>query len=196
MYGVAVGAISIYRQILFFVDNRQGGLFAVFVLTLLTCRKETVERLGFMEKGSELEEIAKKYFSDVRKVNLEKFSLDVGTMDEFKKRHKFDLGNEEILVECKSYKWRKEGGVPSAKITTLNEAMLYFTLVPVGYEKILFALKDYNPSKQKTLVLYYIEKNYHLIPQDVSVYEYNIDNGSCEIYDFERRKEIIKRSKK
>ena len=41
-----------------------------------------------------------------------------------------------ILVECKSYKWTKTGNAPSAKITTLREAIFYLKSCP-GERRII-----------------------------------------------------------
>ncbi|GAI26700.1 unnamed protein product, partial [marine sediment metagenome] len=62
-----------------------------------------------------------------------------------KKPHRFDLGSrkKKILVECKSHTWTEGGNVPSAKITTWDQAMYMFVAAPAGYRKVFFALKDW-----------------------------------------------------
>lgn len=90
-----------------------------------------------------------------------------------KKFHKFDWGSNSLLVECKAYDWTKAGHVPSAKLTTVNEAMLHFLGAPGTYRKMLFMLEtDKRPGRiSETLAEYYVRMNGHLIPDDVEVYE-------------------------
>jgi len=89
--------------------------------------------------------------------------------------HNFDLGdlNEKILVECKSHTWTEGGNVPSAKMTTWDQAMYFFHAAPTGYRKIFFVLKDYSEKRQETLAEYYIRTKSHLIPKDVEVWEFD-----------------------
>ena len=101
------------------------------------------------------------------------------------------MGNDNLIVECKSHTWRNGGDVPSAKISVWNEAMFYFNLAPSKYKKIFFVLRDFSEKKHKTLLEYYIEKRYHFIPKDVMFYEYCTKEKKCEIYDFERWKKLI-----
>ena len=123
-------------------------------------------------RGFEVE--ALKWFRQ-QDIQLRKdYSVPVGVPGK-KKDHKFDLGSgcPPVLVECKSHKWTAGGNVPSAKMTVWNEAMLYFSLAPDGYRKILFVLKDYSDSKGQTLAQYYIKTYWHLIPKDVDIIEYD-----------------------
>lgn len=53
------------------------------------------------------------------------YRVDVGLSSKNKKQHAFDLGNSEVLIECKYYDWTEGDNNPNAKISTLNEAMLY-----------------------------------------------------------------------
>ncbi|MCL2260919.1 MAG: hypothetical protein FWC15_06140 [Fibromonadales bacterium] len=141
-------------------------------------------------KGKEFEEIAYKYFLEMESIELQKeYKIEIGL--EFQKGRKFDLGNGKILVECKRNIWTESGNIPSAKISVWNEAMYYFYLAPNGYKKILFALRDYNQKRNKTLVEYYVEKYNFLIPKDVIFYEYDPNSGCCKIYDYEKRKLLL-----
>ena len=63
--------------------------------------------------------------------------------------------------------------MPSAKVTVWNEAMFYFHLAPTNYRKILFVLEARHPRQPETLAEYYTRINGHLIPADVSIFEYN-----------------------
>jgi hypothetical protein len=92
-----------------------------------------------------------------------------------KKNHKFDLGSEAppILVECKSYTWTSGGNSPSAKIRSLNEAMLLFSVAPPHYRKILFLLKHMR--NEMTLATHYIQTQGHLIAPGIEVWEFDLD---------------------
>ena len=128
--------------------------------------------------------LALKYFSE-NKINLQqKYKINVG-IGKYKKIHEFDLGNNEYLIEYKSMSWTKSDNVPSAKIHSWNEAMYYFTIAPKKYKKIFFVEMFYSQKRTKTLLQYYIEKYYHLIPNDVFLYDYYTKNGNCDIYTIE-----------
>jgi hypothetical protein len=75
--------------------------------------------------------------------------------------------------ECKSHTWTEGGNVPSAKMTTWNQAMFFFHAAPLGYRKILFVLRDFSKKRNETLGAYYIRTNHHLIPKGVEVWEYD-----------------------
>jgi hypothetical protein len=92
-----------------------------------------------------------------------------------KKSHNFDLGDaqKKVVIECKAHTWTEGGNVPSAKMTTWNQAMFFFHAAPPGYQKILLVLRDFSQKRNETLGEYYIRTNYHLIPKDVEVWEYD-----------------------
>lgn len=98
------------------------------------------------------------------------------------KPHRFDLGShkEHVLVECKSHTWTKGRNVPSAKITTWDQAMYYFHAAPPSYRKILFVLRDYCDRRKETLAEYYVRTKAHLIPHDVEIWEFNPTTGSAD----------------
>jgi hypothetical protein len=99
----------------------------------------------------------------------------IGLSNAHQKLHRFDLGNIEVLVECKKYNWTTSGNVPSAKLATLNEAMLYFIAAPTTYRKILFLAKTLTPflGRTETLCDYYVRQYRHLLPDDVDIYEFD-----------------------
>jgi hypothetical protein len=132
------------------------------------------------EVGRDFEITALEYFKNQGKNLYHSFALPCGVGEE-KKSHTFDLGannecSEKIIVECKSYTWTESGNVPSAKITTLDQAMFYFLIAPKEYRKILFLLKHINPKTGETLGHYYIRTRIHLIPSDVEILEYDKEN--------------------
>jgi hypothetical protein len=89
-----------------------------------------------------------------------------------KKPHKFDLGSEEppILIECKSNTWTSGGNSPSAKIRGINEVMLYFSLAPDHYRKILFMLRHLKG--EVSLAQHYVRTQGHLVCPAVEVWEF------------------------
>ena len=92
-----------------------------------------------------------------------------------KKPHKFDWGNDKLLVECKRYTWTSGGNSPSAKFATANEAMLYFIAAPQSCSKMLFMSETERLGKRnpRTLAQSYVERYGHFIPNDVEVYEFS-----------------------
>ncbi len=123
--------------------------------------------------GKEFEEAAKNFFRTKGLFLKKNISIDIGISG--KKSYNFDLGNlkEKILVECKSHTWTESGNVPSAKMTTWDQAMYLFYAAPTDYRKIFFVLKDYSLKRQETLAGYYIRTKSHLIPNDVEIWEFD-----------------------
>ena len=138
--------------------------------------------------GNEFENIVLEYFYNEGIYLKKNYALNIGL--EYKKTHKFDLGNETTMIECKTMKWYENGKSPGAKLKNWNEAMYYFHLAPNEYKKIFFVEMDFSQKYCKTLLEYYIELNYNLIPEDVIFYDcYSVDN--CKIYTFEDIKKIM-----
>jgi hypothetical protein len=131
--------------------------------------------------GNDFEKAAKEFFSIKKQIALEQnIAVNVGINGT--KLHKFDLGNlnEKILVECKSHTWTEGGNIPSAKITTWDQAMYLFYATPPIYRKIFFVLKDYSTERAETLAEYYIRTKSHLIPKDVEIWEFDINLNHAE----------------
>ncbi len=77
------------------------------------------------EKGDVFTQKVAEYFKNQGVQLTYEYRVDVGLSSKYKKQHAFDLGNSEVLIECKYYDWTESNNNPSAKISTLNEAMLY-----------------------------------------------------------------------
>lgn len=124
--------------------------------------------------GKDFEAKAQAFFSAQGIVLKPDIPLGVG-IEGRSKVHIFDLGclDQKVIVECKSHTWTESGNVPSAKITTWNQAMYFFYAAPNGFRKIFFALKDYSKKRRETLVDYYLRLHDHLIPVDVEFWEYD-----------------------
>ena len=73
------------------------------------------------------------------------------------KEHKFDVvsADGDIIIECKCYTWTNGGNVPSAKMSTLNEAVLYLRSVNYNARKILAMKKDVRLRTGESLAEYY-----------------------------------------
>lgn len=95
------------------------------------------------------------------------------------KDHAYDLGciDQRILVECKSHTWTATYRVPSAKMTTWDQVMLYFHATPGNYRKILCVLRDFCERRNETLADYYIRTHGHLIPHGVEIWELDGASG-------------------
>jgi hypothetical protein len=130
--------------------------------------------------GRDFESKVKMYFDHLGISLMPNISIEIGIRN--KKAHEFDLGNVEkkILVECKSHTWTETEKVPSAKMTTWNQAMYFFYLAPAGYRKILFVLKNFSRNRNETLGQYYIRTNRHLIPDDVEIWELNEESNTAK----------------
>ena len=98
------------------------------------------------------------------------------------KDHKFDIvaDNDTIAIECKRYTWTETGNVPSAKIRTLNEAVLFLSFLPKNYTKYIVMLRSYHEKKQETLAEYYYRTNGHLLG-DIIVAEYDPETKEMRI---------------
>jgi hypothetical protein len=140
-------------------------------------RDMTHQRVGAISNahaGREFEVNARRFFAD-RGISLNAdLKVLIGT-GERKKAHAFDLGcgDQKIIVECKSHRWTSTANIPSAKLTVWNEAMYYFSLVPTGYKKVMFVLRDECAKRGLTLAAYYLKNYGHLVPPDVEFWEYD-----------------------
>jgi len=127
--------------------------------------------------GREFEEAARLFWAE-RGIQLQpNFPAQVGY--EIKKAHRFDLGSDDppILVECKSYTWTAGGNSPSAKLRGMNEVMLYFSLAPKHYRKVLFILKHMKGNL--SLASHYVHTQGHLIGPGVEVWEFDPDTNEA-----------------
>lgn len=101
------------------------------------------------------------------------FSVEVGLNSRHKKAHRFDYGSTSVLVECKFYDWTVSDNNPSAKLSTLNEAMMLFYAAPSAYRKMLFIAKTAKKGVREpaTLAEYYVRLFKPFIPDDVEIWE-------------------------
>lgn len=123
--------------------------------------------------GKDFENAAQAFFAAKGVHLIPNLSVAIGING--KKEHKFDLGDpdKKVIVECKSHTWTEGDNVPSAKMTTWNQAMYFFHAAPHGFRKIFFALRDFSEKRQETLADYYLRTYPHLIPADVEIWEFD-----------------------
>lgn len=97
------------------------------------------------------------------------------------KPHCFDCASQDrnIVIECKCYSWTAGGNVPSAKMTTINEAAFYMSFLPQDIRRIIVIKKSTMPNRSETLAQYYYRINGHLLGQ-TEVFEVD-DEGSIRI---------------
>jgi hypothetical protein len=69
------------------------------------------------------------------------------------KVHKFDLATKErdVVAECKAFTFTVAGNNPSAKITTLREAVTYLRSIPGNVERLLIVKYAPHPKRSETL---------------------------------------------
>lgn len=111
------------------------------------------------------------------------YRVEVSINGHRKKSHKFDWGSSTLLVECKAYSWTEGRNIPSAKLATANEAMLYFVAAPRSFKKMLFMPKTERVGKRSpaTLAEQYVRQYGHFIPDDVEIYELDESNLSATL---------------
>ncbi len=108
------------------------------------------------------------------------YKIEIGIHGRRKRSHEFDWGNQRLLVECKRYTWTKKG-TPSAKLSTANEAVLYFLAAPESYQNMLFMSETHRIGKRnpETLAERYVRMYGHLFLDNLEVFELNEDNLSA-----------------
>jgi hypothetical protein len=128
--------------------------------------------------GREFEQAARAFFATTGVPLKPDFSVPVGHLK--KRMHKFDLGSEEppILVECKSYTWTSGGNSPSAKIRSMNEVMLLFSVTPIHYRKILFVLRHLR--RETSLAAHFIATQGHLVGPGIEIWDFDIEAKRAE----------------
>lgn len=123
--------------------------------------------------GREFEEAARLYFAETG-IHLQRnFVVPVGY--KIKKPHKFDLGSDDppMLVECKSYTWTSGGNSPSAKMRSMNEVMLLFSVCPQHYRRVLFVLKHLR--REVSLAAHFVKTQGHLIGPNIEIWEFDLE---------------------
>ena len=135
--------------------------------------------------GADFEELIYSHMIPTYPTLVRPFWLPIGYLQQ--KPHKFDFGcqDQKIIVECKSHTWTESGNIPSAKLTTWDQAMLYFFLSPRSYKKIFAVRRDLNPHTKESLAEYYIRTHFHVIPDEVEFWEADEAKGCFKQVQFD-----------
>ena len=131
-------------------------------------------------KGDDFRDLAKSALEQELNTTLKsEQKLFIGTPG---KEHAFDLASQDqsIVIECKNYTWTKTGRVPSAKISTINEVVLYFSFLDENVQKILCLMKSEHLGRKETLAEYYGNTYKHLL-RDIIIYEVSKDGKAKKI---------------
>jgi hypothetical protein len=75
----------------------------------------------------------------------------------------FASGDRRYVGEAKSFTWTISGNTPSAKITTLREAIQYLKELPFGTKTFIVMKKAQHPIRKETLAAYFARLNTHLV---------------------------------
>lgn len=134
--------------------------------------------MSYRERGENFAKRVGEYLASQGHVVSPEYPVEVGLSSLRKKIHRFDFGNETLVVECKYYDWTEGGNNPSAKISTLNEAMMYFHSAPQHYKKMIFvaATNRKGSRNSETFAEYYVRLHSHFIPDDTEVWELESEN--------------------
>lgn len=86
--------------------------------------------------------------------------------------HKFDAVSTDgdIIIECKNYTWVNGEDPPPAKISNLNETLLFLSRVDAE-RKLIVLQDDFRGSDEKSLAEYYVE-HYGGLMDEVEVWSY------------------------
>ena len=126
-----------------------------------------------INKGIQFEISVSKYLEANNSIVTKQYPVNICINSRISKVHKYDFGNNEIVVECKDYNWTKGHNYANSKISGINEVMLLFLGTPPKYTKKLFLrLTDkIGVNNPETIFEYYIRKYQHLIPSGIEIYE-------------------------
>ena len=122
------------------------------------------------QKGKNFEKIVQNWAEEYFERDfVSEAPVDIGNPP---RPHRFDLVSEDnkIVIECKCYTWTESGNVPSAKLATLDEAILYMRSIACSMQKNIAMKYSWNEKKNISLADYFCEKKGHLLG-DISVWE-------------------------
>ena len=130
------------------------------------------------EKGEAFARIVGEFLRQEGLILEAEYPLEVGLNSTRKKPHRFDFGNDRVIVECKNYDWTKGNHNPSAKISTLNEAMMYLHSAPSSLRKMVFVSATGKKGVRipETFAEYYIRLHGHFVPDDVEFFEFDAES--------------------
>lgn len=129
---------------------------------------------GNKPSPTEFEELVGQYLNNSGFEVRREYAVQISINGIRKKSHKFDWGNDTLLVECKANNWNSRS-IPSGERQGLNEAMLFLMAAPKSHRKILFMWETerFGTPNTETLAECYVRLYGHCIPDDVEVHEFN-----------------------
>ena len=119
------------------------------------------------EKGKNFQIQAQSVLSDILGI---KFNTEVAIpIGDPPKKHNFDLVSENFkyVGEAKAFTWTKAGNNPSAKISTLREAVQHLTALPVNINTFIIMQHSTFPGKKETLAEYFARLNKNILKRIV-----------------------------
>lgn len=98
------------------------------------------------------------------------------------KAHKFDLVSKDhsVVIECKCYVWTDGQNNPSAKMATMNEAVLYFKLLPDACKRVIVMKKSIHQKRNETLADYYFRR-YNFVLEGITLLEIDADTEAVRV---------------
>ena len=135
---------------------------------------------GNKPSPADFEELVGQYLNNSGFEVRREYAVQISINGIRKKSHKFDWGNDTLLVECKANNWNSRS-IPSGERQGLNEAILFPMAAPKSYRKMLFMWETgrFGKPNPETLAECYVRLYGHLIPKDVEVYELEENNLSA-----------------
>lgn len=97
------------------------------------------------------------------------------------KNHYFDLvsNDSKFVGECKNFCWTETGKMPSAKMASLNEAVLYLSLLPSETKRFIVLRRDTRDTheKQKESLAEYYYRTYKHLLDGIFIIEFDVETG-------------------
>lgn len=102
------------------------------------------------------------------------------------KQHRFDFVSRDLgyVGEAKDFAWTEGNNVPSAKIATINEAVLYLQHLPQATVRFVVMPRRTHPKRSESVAEYYFRTYQHLLD---SVRVIEIDLASGTVHEFKPR---------
>jgi len=130
-------------------------------------------------KGREFQLLAARCLSDhLHTKFITEHAISIGSPP---KPHHFDLASidNKYIGECKNFSWTEGNNIPSAKMTTINEAVFYLQHVPSDKIRFVILRRDINNKRRESIAEYYYRINKHLL-SGIKILELNPDDESIK----------------
>jgi hypothetical protein len=133
-------------------------------------------------RGREFKELVAEILSEYWSTSLDlNVPIPIGKPP---KLHKFAIASEDkrIVGETKCFSWTESNNVPSAKMITVNQTVLYLSLLPYGTKRFIVMARDIRPTNGEALADYYYRTNNHLLG-DVLIIEVDATSRHVRILE-------------